>query len=78
MENIESNPQANIKFQHIESHLHELRDECLEEISHAADSREEAYLRAAADVLEGLEKSFQHYAQEKRHIYSPKSTDPWD
>ncbi len=78
MDHIESQPQSRIKFQNIESHLHDLRDECLEEISHAADSREEAYLRAAADVLEGLERSFQHYAQEKKHIYSPKSSDPWD
>lgn len=78
MEHMQTNQQPRINFQTIEAHLHALREECLREISHAADSREEAYLRATADVLEGLEHSLHHYAEEKGHIYSSKSQEPWD
>jgi hypothetical protein len=78
MENMPSQPTTRIDFQNIESHMQSLREECLKEISHAADSREEAYLRATVDVLEGLERSLHHYAEEKGHIYPSKSAEPWD
>lgn len=78
MENLQSQPSSRINFQHIEAHLQKLRAECLQEIPHAADSREEAYLRATVDVLEGLEHALHHHIEEKGHIYSSKSQEPWD
>ncbi len=79
MQNTQSTtPTTKVNFQDIETHLHALREECMQEISHATDSREEAYLRAAVDVLEGLERSFHRYYEERGHITSPKSTEPWD
>ena len=85
MINQQSNSTIKVNFQDIEAHLHRLRDECLSEIDQSSDSIEQAYLKATVDVLEGLERSIHRYCEEKTHfvedeghVFSPKSSEPWD
>lgn len=62
----------------IEEHIRLLKEECANELHNAGSSPEEAYLRSAVNVLEGLEKSFERFCQDQKHTFSKKSQEPWD
>ncbi len=64
----------------IEQHLRHVKQLCRDHVGHLEDTEEKALMTAAAEVLGGLENAFHscfHEGQES-HIFSPKSTEPWD
>lgn len=64
----------------IESELRHVRELCRDHVNHLEDTEEKALMTAAAEVLTGLEKAFQScfHGDTEGHIFSPKSSEPWD
>lgn len=64
----------------IENQIRHIKDLCRDHVNLLEDTEEKALMTAAAEVLNGLEKAFHScfHGDDGSHIFSPKSTEPWD
>jgi hypothetical protein len=63
----------------IESQIRSVKELCREHVDLLDDTEERALMTAAAEVLNGLEKAIhQCFQDDRNHVTSPKSIEPWD
>ncbi len=64
----------------IETRIRSVKEMCREHVGLLEDTEEKALMTAAAEVLNGLERAFHScfHDQHGNHVFSPKSSEPWD